>query len=488
VLLVNPSLILAILPPSIYPRSQLLSTAMSLQIPSSPSDGSSTSCSTHPPSPLTPPQITESFHDPNADPNSATILPAPAGKRKPSRRANTAERRATHNAVERQRRETLNSRFLVSICSNTLEYTGVLIASPQDLAGLLPNLSQIRRPSKSAIVNSSIAHIHASRRHRLIAARELRMVKTETDALRRELNEWRDRSGLPRMEEPPRSESFNLVLSGEVEVIVPSTQNDDEDNMEDDGDDDLHSGSSEDVEEVARTAAVNLIKPSRSPTSAPSPTSHQFAHNTPSLPVHQNGVAHPHSQQVPGGPQPHPAVTQLLHGRQHPHAIPSHHTSTGGPIIANHYSPASYENPALIYDNYHPSQFGYNLPQSYTSGQLPPHILAQLTTEMDQKASPGWYNNSTGQFTPPSSSGGPSPVGSPFSGIGGGFSSGYPANRYVGEGVVGRERSTSIGSRRSPVGSYELVTGAHMENIPRWRNDGIAGAPGPNPVSYSLLM
>jgi len=34
-------------------------------------------------------------------------------KRKPSRRANTAERRATHNAVERQRRETLNGRFLV---------------------------------------------------------------------------------------------------------------------------------------------------------------------------------------------------------------------------------------------------------------------------------------------------------------------------------------------------------------------------------------
>jgi hypothetical protein len=35
-------------------------------------------------------------------------------KRKPSRRANTAERRATHNAVERQRRETLNGRFLAS--------------------------------------------------------------------------------------------------------------------------------------------------------------------------------------------------------------------------------------------------------------------------------------------------------------------------------------------------------------------------------------
>jgi hypothetical protein len=36
-------------------------------------------------------------------------------KRKPNRRANTAERRATHNAVERQRRETLNGRFLVCL-------------------------------------------------------------------------------------------------------------------------------------------------------------------------------------------------------------------------------------------------------------------------------------------------------------------------------------------------------------------------------------
>jgi hypothetical protein len=40
-----------------------------------------------------------------------------------SRRANTAERRATHNAVERLRRETLNGRFLVS----SFFYSGFLI-------------------------------------------------------------------------------------------------------------------------------------------------------------------------------------------------------------------------------------------------------------------------------------------------------------------------------------------------------------------------
>ena len=63
----------------------------------------------------------------------------------------------------------------------------------QDLAALLPNLSQIRRPSKFAIINSSIAYIYASR--------ELRILKLESDALRRELNEWRDWAGL-RVDEP----------------------------------------------------------------------------------------------------------------------------------------------------------------------------------------------------------------------------------------------------------------------------------------------
>jgi len=146
-------------------------------------------------------------------------------KRKPSRRANTAERRATHNAVERQRRETLNGRFL-------------------DLAALLPNLSQIRRPSKSSIVNSSIAHIHASRRHRLLASRELRSLKLESDALRRELNEWRDRAGLPRVEEPIRAEGFSMVLSGELEVLAAVNDDEDENSAQgydgyDDGEDDF---------------------------------------------------------------------------------------------------------------------------------------------------------------------------------------------------------------------------------------------------------
>ncbi|KAJ7628631.1 hypothetical protein FB45DRAFT_918799 [Roridomyces roridus] len=168
---------------------------------SSASDGSSNSVSTGPPHTPTLPEL------PLATPSQSKAAPPPGNnssaggvKRttKPNRRANTAERRATHNAVERQRRETLNGRFL-------------------DLAALLPNLSQIRRPSKSAIVNSSIAHINASRRHRILAAQQLRSLKNETDALRHEVNEWRMRAGVPSVEEPRRSDGFGVILSGELE-------------------------------------------------------------------------------------------------------------------------------------------------------------------------------------------------------------------------------------------------------------------------------
>jgi len=137
----------------------------------------------------------------------------------------------------------------------------------------------------------------------------------------------------------------------------------------------------------------------------------------------------------------------------------------------------------MMYDGY---QFGYNVPQSYANGQLPPHLLAQLAPEMEPKTTPGWYNNPTGQFTPPNSSGGPSPVNSPFGGMGG-----FPTAqqvRYMENNVVGRERSSSIGSRESPVGSYDFVNGAHMDTVSRWRDDGLVGVPGPNPTAYSLLM
>jgi len=468
---------------------------MSLLAPSSPSENSS-SVSDSPNAPHTP--LTSDLL-----PDSSPTNSVPAGKRKPSRRANTAERRATHNAVERQRRETLNGRFL-------------------DLAGLLPNLSQIRRPSKSAIVNSSIAHVHASRRHRLIAARELRLLQLEADALRRELNEWRDRSGLPRVEEPVRGDGFGLALSGEVEVMIPSNLDDDEGMGEEDGEDDLlvntsigAVGSGDDMDDLAQAAAVALLKPNvPAPSSSPPNT---FVHNVhplenkaPSL------INHARSQPVSNGPRPHKANTQMVSGRQH-HAQPQHLQIHSGvhetPMIASHPSAVSYENPAIasLYDDHsilsnhpHTAQYGFG-PGHFDPNQLQPQMLAQFAAEMESKAGSGWYNNME-QFISPSSSSGGSPVDGSF-GIGGGLVNGgyqhqqqhvYLDERRASMGSVGsgRERSSSLGSinRGSPVGSYELVGGPNMGGVPRWMGDdgfgdGLRIGPGAgNGAGYAMMM
>jgi hypothetical protein len=138
-------------------------------------------------------------------------------KAKPMRRGSTAERRATHNAVERQRREMLNGRFMVRLSGSGSNSTHLCYSLWQDLGGMLPNLRDICRPSKSAIVNSSIAHLEASHRHRFIAAHQLRIMKEEADALRHEINAWRARTGVALVEEPMRDEAFENVLSGELE-------------------------------------------------------------------------------------------------------------------------------------------------------------------------------------------------------------------------------------------------------------------------------
>ncbi|KIK38727.1 hypothetical protein CY34DRAFT_373712 [Suillus luteus UH-Slu-Lm8-n1] len=251
-------------------------------------------------------------------------------KRKPSRRANTAERRATHNAVERQRRETLNGRFL-------------------DLAALLPNLSQIRRPSKSAIVNSSIAHVHASRRHRFLASRELRALKLESDALRRELNEWRDRAGLPCVEEPVRGEGFSMVLNGEVEILAAVIGEEDEEGQ-------AYDGYDEGDDEFAGSMPTAMDDTEDVMPSAPMVRTAMYAHGN--VPPTDVNIAH----MMPRGP-------------------PNSH---GGPMIAQMHSSVSFENPEM------PSMY-----EPRVNFAAPPYI-GQHHPAMEQHNMKAWtnmYNN-----------------------------------------------------------------------------------------------
>jgi hypothetical protein len=344
------------------------------------------------------------------------------------------------------------------------------------------------------------------------------LLKHETDALRRELNDWRDRSGLPRVEEPVRGDGFGLVLSGEVEVVVPTNIDDDEGMGDEDAEDDLHAtvssgtvSSGDDMDDLAQAAAVALLKS----TGAAPPTSSAASNPAPPL-VNQASslVNHAHSyfQSVSNGLRPHPAISQLSNSHQHSHVPPQqvHNSVHSGPMIASHSPAVSQENPAVasLYDGQpmH-SNHPYTTQYGFGSGllglnQLSPHILAQFAAEMESKAESGWYNNNAGQFTPTSSSGGGSPVDCSF-GIDGGLANGVYQHLYadggrenIGSIGSGRERNSSFGSinRRSPVGNYELVDGHNVGGVPRWMGgdgmgDGLRVGPGMiNGSGYAIMM
>lgn len=91
--------------------------------------------------------------------------------KKMRRLTSSADKKATHNAVERARRESLNTRFLV-------------------LADLLPGMNHVKRASKAAIVNKSIDLI------RELQSVEKRILK-DNESLRLELNVLRQQLTSP---------------------------------------------------------------------------------------------------------------------------------------------------------------------------------------------------------------------------------------------------------------------------------------------------
>ncbi|KAI5884981.1 uncharacterized protein SCHCODRAFT_02645939 [Schizophyllum commune H4-8] len=101
----------------------------------------------------------------------------PASKKR--RRTFTADDRAQHRVIEKQRREALNEKFI-------------------DLARLLPNLAHVRRLSKGLIVDASIAHHKRQRAQRLLASQEVRVLLEEREGLYKELDALRER-----LKEPP---------------------------------------------------------------------------------------------------------------------------------------------------------------------------------------------------------------------------------------------------------------------------------------------
>ncbi|KAJ7040888.1 hypothetical protein C8F04DRAFT_183978 [Mycena alexandri] len=244
----------------------------------------------------------------------STQAPAPPGttqpKRRPPRRANTAERRATHNAVERMRRETLNGRFLT-------------------LASLLPPLAALRRPSKSAIVGSSIATVHASRRHRVLAAQTLRAISREAENLRREVNEWRARARVPQLEAPKRSEGHAAVLRAEVEDFDLTLEEGFE--LEEEGDEgeqeERDREREEDEEQKPRPTISTARNRERSTSASAPPSAHQ-------------GFFHPQAAQAQAQMLLHQQQQHLAQQQQHAQQQQQHAT-TGSTARFAYDAPAS---------------------------------------------------------------------------------------------------------------------------------------------------
>lgn len=192
---------------------------------------------------ITPPSTSPSFIEPTTGPVALAGAPRPAGapKPKPRKRVNTAEKRHQHNAIERQRRETLNGKFLV-------------------LARLLPSLAACRRPSKSAIVNGSISHLSHQRQQRLLASKLLRQLAAERDELFAEVNQWRQANGCqPKVGNSSSwTDEMEEVVSVEKETFGSFAN---EDGADDDGDDDSDEMNIQKATLVAGNMSSGLITP-----------------------------------------------------------------------------------------------------------------------------------------------------------------------------------------------------------------------------------
>lgn len=221
-----------------------------------------------------------------------------------------------------------------------------------------------------------------------MASRELRLLKLEADAVRRELNEWRDRAHLPRVEEPVRSEAFSMVLSGEVEILTSIPGMDEEEDGEClDNDDDIPIRASSATRSIPEEAedmspmAVPTIKSAANP----------FTHNA----LH------------------HPGASQLAHILPRPPSITR-------PVIAQNIPNVSFENPAM-------TSF-YDQQAHVPSQQYQMHYNVGHPPETEKPAA--WNNqifvaqqlqqqlaNQHGMYTPSPTSHGPSPTGAgqPFS-------------------------------------------------------------------------
>ncbi|KAI8319073.1 hypothetical protein GQ54DRAFT_51763 [Martensiomyces pterosporus] len=112
-----------------------------------------------------------------------------------------AQRRATHNAIERARRESLNGQF-------------------QDLASAVPSLIHVRRPSKATIVEKSLDYIRSFKEHLANRDQYIKKLQLRNLALHDEVNRLRKQIGLEPLTEGGESAvASDMVLPSHEDII-----------------------------------------------------------------------------------------------------------------------------------------------------------------------------------------------------------------------------------------------------------------------------
>ena len=327
-----------------------------------------------------------------------------------------------------------------------------------------------------------------------MASRELRLLKLEADAVRRELNEWRDRAHLPRVEEPVRSEAFSMVLSGEVEILtsIPGMEEEEEGEGYDNEDDIPIRASSAGIgrpisEEAEDLMTVPTIKSAANPfthNALNHPGASQLAHILPRPSSNTRPVI---AQNIPNVSFENPAMTSLYDQQTH---VPSQqyqvHFNVGHPSETE--KPAAWNNQIFVNQQLQQqlaSQHGMYTPPPTSHGPPPPSAGQQFPQQ-------GYYQNLPRQPHPTQHIYG-SPVDSEDgSSVGSGLDGCDRSNSMSGN-TYGSPQGARPGSISSRPGGYEmpgvLTSGIRMTaDAAMWNRDGMESltALGPNLASVPI--
>ena len=277
------------------------------------------------------------------------------------------------------------------------------------------------------------------------------MLKIEADTLRRELNEWRERAGISRIEEPLRGDGFAMVISGELEVIIGAPTNGNDDGEEDDGENygGYVGGDGHAEDEFGMDLGVDAGSPIEDPVVLAAMMKHptQFAHAVPPPPGGAGlplGLSRP--QSMGGGATNVPASFEAMYDSYPTHISANHHNSQRAyhsrddlathQMLQHAYIQQQHrERERALYQRQQEQEKMWGLyATNPTAVPKYPHPHQIMMMQAAQRS----------LFTPPSTAHGRS------------CSPGSPASKM--SDPQGRERSGSVSSRDSHSPSYELTS------------------------------